>query len=72
MRGSAPFSAPSAKGENASGRYLVDVEEQPGQVTIKSRLELKVSRIKPKDYDAWKKFCADADRALTPRLVVGR
>jgi hypothetical protein len=59
------------KGVTAFGRYLVDVEQQPGQVTIKSRLEIKASRIRPSEYDAWKKFCAEVDRALSPELVVG-
>lgn len=59
-----------ARGETRFGSYRVEVEQQPGQVTVKSRLEVKATRIRPADYDAWKKFCAEADRALSPRLVV--
>jgi hypothetical protein len=65
-------SAPQdGRGETPFGRYLVDIEQAAGQVTIKTRLELKASRIRPSQYDAWKKFCADVDRALSPELVVG-
>jgi hypothetical protein len=53
------------------GYYRIRVEEKAGQVTVHSRLGLKVHRVKPVQYPAWKKFCADADAALSPRLVIG-
>ena len=53
------------------GSFSVKVSEAPGQITVKSHLAIKVSRVHPKEYAAWKKFCADADSALSPRLSVG-
>jgi hypothetical protein len=65
-------SAPPAKSvDTRFGSFSVKVSEEPGQITIKSRLAIKVSRVHPKEYAAWKKFCADADSALSPRLSVG-
>ena len=52
------------------GSYSVKVELHPGRVIVRSELSLKVSRIKPADYAAWKRFCVKADLALSPRLVV--
>jgi hypothetical protein len=46
------------------------VEKQADEVVVKSRLGLKVSRVAPNDYAAFKAFCAEADRALGARLVV--
>jgi cellulose synthase operon protein C len=67
------LSAPApARGESGFGSYSVSVEQQPGQVTVRSRLELKQSRIRPSEYDAWRKFCAEVDAALGPRLVVSK
>jgi cellulose synthase operon protein C len=62
---------PNASADTPFGSYSVQVETQPGQVTVKSRLLLRTTRIRPADYAAWKKFCAAADQALSPRLVVG-
>jgi hypothetical protein len=39
-------------------------------VIVKSKLMVKVSRIEPSDYKAWKRFCEDADSAFSPRLMV--
>ncbi|MCA9600261.1 MAG: DUF3857 domain-containing protein [Myxococcales bacterium] len=65
-------SAPPEKNvDTPFGSFSVKVSEEPGQITVKSRLAVKVMRIHPKDYAAWKKFCADADSALTPRVTVG-
>ncbi len=61
---------PDVSGSTRFGSYSVKVEKQTGQVTVKSHLEVKVSRVTPSEYAAWKKFCAAVDRALTPRLVV--
>ena len=62
---------PNASADTPFGSYSVQVEAQPGQVTVKSRLLLRTTRIRPAEYAAWKKFCAAADQALSPRLVVG-
>ncbi len=62
---------PAAHGDGPFGSYSVTVEEQAGKVIVKSRLMVKVLTVPPDRYDAWKRFCADADAALTPRLVIG-
>jgi hypothetical protein len=64
-------SAPEPKrAESPFGSYSVEVEVEPAQVTVKSRIVVRASVITPKQYAAWQQFCADVDQALTPRLVV--
>jgi hypothetical protein len=48
----------------------VKVEQARGEVIVRSKLMVKVSRVEPKDYAAWKRFCEQADSALSPRLLV--
>jgi cellulose synthase operon protein C len=62
---------PNTSADTPFGSYSVQVETQPGQVVIKSRVLLRTTRIRPKDYPAWKKFCAAADEALSRRLILG-
>ena len=62
---------PNASADTPFGSYLVQVETQPGQVVVKSRVLLRTTRIRPADYAAWKKFCAAADEALSRRLIIG-
>jgi hypothetical protein len=45
-------------------------EKQGDRVRVKSRVGLKVPRVKPSEYAAFKRFCEEADRALSPRLLV--
>jgi hypothetical protein len=52
------------------GSYSVKVEQAHGEVVVKSKLSIKVPRILPADYQAWKRFCEEADSALSPRLLV--
>jgi tetratricopeptide (TPR) repeat protein/transglutaminase-like putative cysteine protease len=52
------------------GWYSVSVERKPDRVSVKSRVGLKVPRVTPAQYPAFKRFCEDADRALSARLVV--
>ncbi|HEY6727685.1 MAG TPA: DUF3857 and transglutaminase domain-containing protein, partial [Polyangiaceae bacterium] len=63
---------PDVSHQSAFGAFSVKLEQKPGEVIVHSRLEVKATRIKPRDYNAWKKFCADADQALSPRLIVTR
>jgi transglutaminase-like putative cysteine protease/tetratricopeptide (TPR) repeat protein len=64
-------SAPeSAHQDGPFGSFSVEVTKEKDKVSVKSRVSVKVSRIKPKDYDAWRRFCDAADRALAPRLVI--
>jgi len=58
--------------QSAFGAYSVSLEQKPGEVVVHSRLEVKATRIKPREYAAWKKFCADADQALSHRLILTR
>jgi hypothetical protein len=48
----------------------VEVSSAADKVTVKSRVSVTVSRVTPQQYLAWKRFCEDVDRALSPRLVV--
>lgn len=61
---------PPAKGDTRFGSYSVTTEEQPGKIIVRSRLTVRVFDVASEDYAAWRTFCADADEALTPRLVV--
>jgi tetratricopeptide (TPR) repeat protein len=55
---------------SAFGSYSVKVEQQKNEIVVRSKLQVKVSRIEPADYAAWKRFCEQADSALSPRLLV--
>ncbi|MFZ5895803.1 MAG: DUF3857 domain-containing protein [Myxococcota bacterium] len=64
-------SAPeNAKQEGPFGSFSVEVQKEKDKVVVKSRVSVKVSRITPKDYEAWRRFCDAADRAVAPRLVI--
>ncbi len=52
------------------GSYSVKIEQAHGEVIVKSKLSVKVPRIEPADYQAWKRFCEEADSAFSPRLLV--
>jgi tetratricopeptide (TPR) repeat protein/transglutaminase-like putative cysteine protease len=62
----------AASGTSQFGSYKVEVTEQAGQVTVKSRVELTAARVKPAQYPAFKAFCEAVDRALGTRLVAGQ
>jgi tetratricopeptide (TPR) repeat protein len=64
-------SPPDAKGDGPFGSYSVAVERDATKVVVKSRLMMKVLNVPPEQYAAFKQFCADADSAFTPRLVLG-
>jgi tetratricopeptide (TPR) repeat protein/transglutaminase-like putative cysteine protease len=69
--GARVVSAPETKdGSSDFGSYSVVFEKQGDRVRVKSRIGLKVPRVKPAEYAAFKRFCEDADRALSPRLVI--
>ncbi|HET7542019.1 MAG TPA: DUF3858 domain-containing protein, partial [Polyangiaceae bacterium] len=69
--GSKIISAPSNVTQDGRfGTYSVSVEQDHDQITVQSRLVVKVDRVTPKDYQAWKSFCEAADRAFNPRLVI--
>jgi hypothetical protein len=57
-------------GTSQFGSYSVKVEQARGEVVVRSKLQVKVPRIEPADYQAWKRFCEEADSAFSPRLLV--
>lgn len=61
----------NTKGDGPFGSYSVTMEEQSGKIVVHTRLTIKVVTVLPEDYAAWKRFCVNADAALTPRLVIG-
>ena len=70
-RGATVTSMPrAASADTKFGSYSVRVNLKPGQVVVTSHVSVKVSRVTPGQYAAWRRFCADADQALSPRLVV--
>jgi hypothetical protein len=54
------------------GTCSIQTETNAGRVTVVTSIALSAKRIKPEEYRAFRKFCADADRALEPRLQIGR
>jgi hypothetical protein len=60
----------TTKLEGPFGWVTINVEKQGDRVTVKSRIGMRVERVAPADYPAFKRFCEDADRALSTRLVV--
>ncbi len=60
----------TTKLEGPFGWVTINVEKQGDHVTVKTRVGMRVQRVVPADYPAFKRFCEDADRALSARLVV--
>lgn len=52
------------------GSYSLSVETKPERVTVRGKLALKVTRVTPAEYPAFKRFCEDVDRAMSQRLVI--
>jgi tetratricopeptide (TPR) repeat protein len=70
--GMSVISAPAkAQHAGAFGSYFVDVQEQAGQVVVRSRLVIRTNRVRPSEYAAWRRFCADVDRVFSTPLIVG-
>jgi tetratricopeptide (TPR) repeat protein len=69
--GAKVVSAPeSREGTSPFGSFSIKVEQGKGEIVVHSKLQVKASRIEPRDYQAWKRFCEDADSAFSPRLSV--
>jgi hypothetical protein len=69
--GARVISAPDpARIDTPFGYYSLAIEVKPDRVSVKGRLGLRVPRVKPADYPAFKRFCEDVDRALSQRLVI--
>jgi transglutaminase-like putative cysteine protease/Tfp pilus assembly protein PilF len=58
--------------ESKFGRFELRVEAQANKVTVTTALELRTERVTPAEYAAFRSFCAEVDRALEPRLQIGR
>lgn len=54
------------------GTCSIQTESNAGKVTVTTSITVSAKRIKPEEYPSFRKFCADADRALEPRLQIGR
>ncbi len=61
---------PVANQTTRFGSFRIEYEERGRKVIVKSRLSLSVDRVKPADYADFRKFCADADQALSHRLLL--
>jgi cellulose synthase operon protein C len=54
------------------GSFSVQRTQEGRKVRIQSTLSVSVTRVAPKDYQAWRAFCGAADAALGTRLTVGK
>jgi hypothetical protein len=61
---------PNSSHDSRFGSYEVKFEQKGRAVTVYSTLSVKVDRVSPKDYPAFRRFCVVADQALSHRLVV--
>ncbi len=61
---------PATNIDTRFGTLVISTTKEGNKVVVKSRLALKMDRIAPAEYAAFKQFCAQVDQALTPRLVV--
>jgi tetratricopeptide (TPR) repeat protein len=69
--GAKVLSAPEPREATSQfGSYSIKVEQARGEVVVRSKLSVKASRVEPADYQAWKRFCEEADSAFSPRLLV--
>jgi hypothetical protein len=69
--GARSISVPEAQNvDSPFGWYSLVVESKPDRVTVKGRLGLRVTRVTPAQYPAFKRFCEDVDRAMSQRLVI--
>jgi hypothetical protein len=58
--------------DNRFGSYAVRVSQRDESVTVESRLTIKVARVAPGEYAAWRSFCQDFDNAVNARLSIGK
>jgi tetratricopeptide (TPR) repeat protein len=61
---------PNTSHDSRFGSYEVKFEQQGRSVSVYSTLKVKVDRVSPQDYPAFRLFCVSADQALSHRLVV--
>lgn len=64
-------SAPTSVSKDTPfGRYRVDYKKEGNKITVESELFLKVDRVNPQDYVAFRRFSAEVDRAFEAPLVL--
>jgi tetratricopeptide (TPR) repeat protein len=64
-------SVPAAAAVNSPfGRFLLRVERAADTITVESQLTIDKSRIAPRDYAAFRRFCEEVDAAAAPRVVL--
>jgi tetratricopeptide (TPR) repeat protein len=56
--------------ETPFGAYRLEVVSSGSEVVVKSSLELRTSRVRPAEYADFRRFCLEADAAMSQRLVV--
>jgi tetratricopeptide (TPR) repeat protein len=54
------------------GSFGIAVTKTEGRVEVKSHVAVKVSRVTPAEYAAWRSFCQAVETAMAARLVLGR
>ncbi|MDX2053519.1 MAG: DUF3857 domain-containing protein [Polyangiaceae bacterium] len=52
------------------GSYAIEVKTSGRAISFRSKLLVSATRIAPKDYAAWQRFCAAVDTAFSTRLVL--
>jgi hypothetical protein len=57
--------------ESPMGRFTLQVEPKGSTVTVVSTLEVKLHRITPADYAAFREFCRSIDELVGQELTVG-
>jgi transglutaminase-like putative cysteine protease len=58
--------------ESQFGNFWIRSESAAGKISVKTYVAFTKKRIKPQEYAAFRKFCTEIDRALEPRLQIGR
>lgn len=54
------------------GNFSLHSQIQANQVVVTTTIQLLAERVAPRDYKAFREFCASVDKALEPRLQIGR
>jgi hypothetical protein len=54
------------------GSFAVQVVQGDKQVEVTSHVAVKVSRVTPAEYPAWRSFCQAVETAMAARLVLTR
>ena len=54
------------------GQFTLNSLVQGNKVSVRTSIELTADRVSPEEYPKFRSFCADVDKALEPRLQIGR